>query len=104
MNDDDILDQPCPIHTTRDAEGKTVLPKHTARQCRLIKRAAQNAKTSPPQDKNTGKKREESLDLDSEGFPREDGVLVIFAGRETRRVEKLSAREVNSVAPSVPSY
>jgi len=44
-NDDDILDQPCSLHTTRDAEGKTVLPKHTARQCRLIKRAAQNAKT-----------------------------------------------------------
>src|SRR4051812_42440177 len=31
-NDDDILDQPCPLHTTRDAEGKTVLPKHTNRQ------------------------------------------------------------------------
>src|SRR4051812_48180804 len=73
--------QPCPLHTTRDAEGKTVLPKHTARQCRLIKRAAQNAKIGSQKDK--GKKKESSPDLDSEGFPREDGVLVIFAGRET---------------------
>src|SRR3954466_9952108 len=103
-NDDDILDQPCPLHTTQDAEGKTVLPKYTAQQCHLIKRATQNAKTSSPQDKGTGKKKEESLDLDSEGFPREDGVLVIFAGRETRRVEKPRTREVNSVAPSVSSY
>src|ERR1043165_816142 len=78
-NDDDILDQPCPLHTTRDAEGKIVLPKHTSRQCRLIKRAAQNAKAGSQKDK--GKKKEGSPDLDSEGFPREDGVLVIFAGR-----------------------
>src|SRR3954462_10096240 len=48
---DDILDQPCPLHTTRDAEGKMVIPKYTARQCRLIKRAAQNAKTGSQQNK-----------------------------------------------------
>src|ERR1043165_839633 len=101
-NDDDILDQPCPLHTTRDAEGKTVLLKHTARQCRLIKRAAQNAKIGSQQDK--GNKKEGSPDLDNEGFPREDGVLVIFAGRETKRVEKLRFREVNIAAPAVPSY
>src|SRR4051812_7606659 len=29
-NDDDILNQPCLLHTTQDAEGKTVFPKHTA--------------------------------------------------------------------------
>ena len=52
-NDDDILDQPCPLHTTRDTKGKTVLPKHTTRQCRLIKRAAQNANASLQQDKGT---------------------------------------------------
>src|SRR4051812_8647654 len=56
-NDDDILDQPCHLHTTGDAEGKTVLPNHTARQCHLIKRAAQNAKTGPPADKDAGKKK-----------------------------------------------
>jgi hypothetical protein len=101
-SDDDILDQPCPLHTTRDAEGKTILPKHTARQCRLIKRAAQNAKTEAQQDK--GKKKEGSPELDSEGFPQEDGVLVIFAGRETQRVEKIRFREVNTAAPAVPNY
>src|SRR3954468_4542550 len=55
---DDILDQPCPLHTTRDAEGKTVIPKHTARQCRLIKRAAQNARTGSQQNKE--RKKEDS--------------------------------------------
>src|ERR1041384_7194149 len=101
-NNDDILDHPCPLHTTRDAEGKTVLPKHTARQCRLIKRADQNEKAGSQQDK--GKKKEGSPDLDSEGFPREDGVLVIFAGREMKTVEKLRFREFNLAAPAVPSY
>src|SRR4051812_6633468 len=52
---DDILDQPCPLHTTRDAEGKMVIPKHTARQCRLIKRAAQNARTGSQQNKERKK-------------------------------------------------
>ena len=64
----------------------------------------QSAKAGPQQDKGTGKKKEESSDLDSEGFPREDGVLVIFAGRETKRGEELRVREVNSAAPLVPSY
>src|SRR3954471_10342379 len=54
-NDDEVLDQPCPLHTTRDAEGKLVIPKHTARQCRLIKRAAQNARSGPQQDKEREK-------------------------------------------------
>ena len=98
------MDQPCPLHTTRDAEGNLVVPKHTARQCRLIKRAAQNAKAESLEDKNKGKKKANCPELDSEGFPREDGVLVVFAGRESRRVEKIRSREVNSVAPSTPSY
>ena len=55
-------------------------------------------------DVSTVKKKETSSDLDSEGFPREDGVLVIFAGRESKRVEKIRFREVNSAAPSTPSY
>src|ERR1041385_5501961 len=65
-NDGDVLDQPCPLHTTRDAEGKLILPKHTARQCRLIRRADQNAKVEPQEDKNTGKKKAVSSDLDSD--------------------------------------
>ena len=31
-------------------------------------------------------------------------MLVIFAGRESKRVEKIRFREVNSAAPSTPSY
>ena len=77
---DDIFDQPCPLHTTRDAEGNLIIPKHTSRQCRLIRRAAQNAKVKPQEAKNSGKKKADNLDLDSEGFPREDGVLVVFVG------------------------
>ena len=80
MNGDDILDQPCPLHTTQDAEGNLVVPKHTARQCRLIRRASQNAKAEPPDGKSKGKKKADSPELDREGFPREDGVLVVFAG------------------------
>ena len=101
---DDILHQPCPLHTTRDADGNLVVPKHTARQCRLIRRAAQNAKAEPQEGKSKGKKKADSPDLDSEGFPREDGVLVVFAGRESKRVEKIWSREVNSTAPAIPSY
>src|SRR3954471_15048397 len=61
-------------------------------------------KSRPQQDKETGKKKAASPDLDSEGFPREDGVLVIFAGQESKRVEKIRFRDVNSAAPSTPSF
>ena len=81
-----------------------VVPKHTTRQCRLIRRAAQNAKAEPQEGKRKGKKKADSPNLDSEGFPREDGVLVVFAGRESKRVEKIRSREVNSAAPAIPSY
>ena len=31
-------------------------------------------------------------------------MLVVFAGRESKRVEKIRSREVNSAAPTIPSY
>lgn len=36
--EDDVLDQPCQVHTKKDAEGNLVLPKHTTRQCRLLRK------------------------------------------------------------------
>lgn len=36
--DDNILDKSCHIHITKDEKGNIVYPKHTTRQCRVLKR------------------------------------------------------------------
>lgn len=38
-SENDILDQPCQVHTKRDEDGNLILPKHTTRECRLQKQA-----------------------------------------------------------------
>lgn len=60
----EILNQPCQIHTKRDEDGNLILPKHTTRECRLLKYEMR-------QDHSEGKDEEEYDDGDkyASGYP-----------------------------------
>lgn len=74
----DVLDQPCHIHTKRDEEGNLILPKHTTWQCRLL---IQQFKEGPSDDKNPDDV--DSKDKD-DAFPSVNATLVIFADVESK--------------------
>ena len=54
--EDKDLDRPCPVHTHHHQEGNLIIPKHTARQCRTIRKVAQSLKEELPKSKDKQKK------------------------------------------------
>jgi hypothetical protein len=93
----DILDQPCQIHTKMDEEGNVVLPKHTTRECRLLK---QEMGAEPSSEKVDVEDEE-----DTSEYPKIDKVInVIFADVERRRQLKVINREVNMAVPTATKY
>jgi hypothetical protein len=94
----DILDMPCPIHTRKDEDGNQILPKHTARQCRLL---IQGFKEDQSSEKN---KEKEDDDEEKDNFPEINATLVIFADIESKSRLKVINREVNMAVPATPAY
>ncbi|KAI5014390.1 hypothetical protein ZWY2020_055780 [Hordeum vulgare] len=92
-----ILDQPCPIHTKMDEEGKARFLKHTTRQCRLL---IQGFGEGQPSEKDNEQDEEDKEDP----FPRVHATLMIFADVESKSRLMLVNREVNMATPTNPTF
>ena len=74
----DILDQTCQIHTKKDEEGDLILPKHTTRECRLLKQEMQQDSSRERYDDN------EDGGKGTSGYPNIETILMIFASVESK--------------------
>jgi len=90
----EVMDQPCAIHTKKDEEGNLIYPKHTTRECRMLKHEMGKEASAEKDDDEEG-------EWDSE-YPHVDKVLnMIFADVESKSRLKVINREVNLVAPDM---
>jgi hypothetical protein len=94
----DILDQPCQIHTKKDEEGNFILPKHTTRECRLLK---QELRQEASRDKDED---DDDRAKGTSGHPNVENVLTIFADNESKSHLKVINREVNMAVPTVTKF
>ena len=97
----DVLDLPCHIHTKKVEEGNLIYPKHTTRQCRLL---IQQFREKQPKEKEKESDKVEDKEEDDDGYPHVNSTLMIFADVGSKSRLKVINREVNMVAPVMPSY
>ena len=90
MSFEEVLDLPCHLHGAESG--------HSTRECyklrSLMKKAPEAGQKDP-------------VPAAAAAFPKEDDVLMIFGGSngyESKRRQKIIAREVNMTAPAVPQY
>ena len=90
MSFEEVLDLPCHLHG--DESG------HSTRECYKLRNLMKKATEAGQKDSATAA---------AAAFPKEDEVLMIFGGSngyESKRRQKVIAREVNMTAPAVPQY
>ena len=97
----DMMDLPCHIHTKKDEDSNFIYPKHTTRQCRLLIQQFQGKQSK---DKEKESDKAEDKEGSDEEYPHVNFTLMIFADVESKSQLKVINREVNMVAPAMPSY
>lgn len=94
----DILGQPCQIHTKKDEDNNLILPKHTTRQCRLLMQQFREGQSGDksPDDTDDGDKAEAYLNVNA--------TLMIFADVESKSRLKVINLEVNMAMPATTKF
>ena len=90
MSFEEVLDLPCHLHGEESG--------HSTRECYKLRNLMKKATEAGQKDPAAAA---------AAAFPKEDEVLMIFGGSngyESKRRQKVIAREVNMTAPAVPQY